>query len=60
MIGSISDFKPSTPFDLPLPEEILDLVMSHLSNEDLRNLIKVGNERIAYCANRALKKRCCK
>ena len=60
MIGSISDFKPSTPFDLPLPEEILDLVMSHLSNEDLRNLKKVGNERIEYCTNKALSKRFCK
>ena len=60
MIGSICDSIPSTPIDLPLPEEIVDLVMSHLSNGDLRNLIKVGNERIEYCANKALKQRCCK
>ena len=50
----------TTSLDLPLPEEILDLVMSHLSYEDLKNLIKVGNDRIEYCANKALKKRFCK
>ena len=60
IIGSISEPKPSTALDLPLPEEILDIVMSLLSYEDLKNLKEVGNERIEYCANKALKERCSK
>jgi len=42
--------------DLPLPEEILDIVCGYLGEGDLDNLVKVGNERIKYCANRRLKK----
>ena len=42
--------------DLPLPEEILDIVCGYLGEGDLDNLVKVGNERIQYCANRRLEK----
>ena len=41
---------------LDLPEEILDIVCGYLGEEDLHNLVKVGNERIQYCANRRLGK----
>ena len=40
--------------DLPLPEEILDIVCGYLGEGDLDNLVKVGNERIQYFANRRL------
>ena len=42
--------------DLPLPDEILDIVCGYLGEGDLDNLVKVGNERIQYCANRRLEK----
>ena len=42
--------------DSRLPEEILDIVFANLGEEDLDNLVKVGNERIQYCANRRLEK----
>ena len=40
--------------DLPLPDEILDIVCGYLGEGDLDNLVKVGNERIQYFANRRL------
>ena len=42
--------------DIPLPEEILDIIMSNLGEEDLNNLIEVGNDRIKHSSNRRLKK----
>ena len=56
MIGSICDSKQPTSLDLPLPEEILDIVLAYLGEGDLDNLVKVGNERVQYCANRRLEK----
>ena len=41
---------------LPLPDEILDIICGYLGEQDLDNLVKVGNERIQYCANRRLTK----
>ena len=46
----------TTSLDLPLPEEIIDIVFAYLGEGDLDNLVKVGNERIQYCANRRLEK----
>ena len=45
-----------TFLDLPLPDEILDIICGYLGEGDLDNLVKVGNERIQYCAIRGLKK----
>ena len=57
MIGSIGDSTKTGYFDLPLPEEILDIVMNHLDEEDLNNLTSedFGSERIKDTANKALK-----
>ena len=46
----------TTSLDLPLPEEILDIVLAYLGEGDLDNLVKVSNERIQYFANRRLTK----
>jgi len=46
----------TTSLDLPLPEEIIDIVFAYLGEGDLDNLVKVGNERIQYFANRRLEK----
>ena len=57
MIGSIGDSTKTRYFDLPLPEEILDIVMYYLDEEDLTNLTNedFGSERIKDRANKALK-----
>ena len=57
MIGSIGDSTKTGCFDLPLPEEILDIVMYYLDEEDLTNLTSedFGSERIKDRANKALK-----
>ena len=56
MIGSIVDSSKTNPFDLPLPEEILDIIMYYLEEEDLNNLTseEFGSERIKDRANKAL------
>ena len=46
----------NTSLDLPLPEEILEIVFAYLGEGDLENLVEVGNERIQYFANRRLEK----
>ena len=56
MMDSIDDSKHTAPIDLPFPAEILEIITANLGEKDLRNLIKVGNERIQNFANRALKK----
>ena len=56
MTGLIGDLKSMAPLDLPVPEEILDIVVAYLGEQDLKNLIKVGDERIKQCANRRLEK----
>ena len=56
MMGLIGDLKSMAPLDLPVPEEILDIVVAYLVEQDLKNLIKVGDERIKQCANRRLEK----
>ena len=55
-MGLIGDSENMGPLDIPLPEEILDIIMSNLGEEDLNNLIEVGNERIKNSSNRRLKK----
>ena len=55
-MGLIGDLKSMAPLDLPVPEEILDIVVAYLVEQDLKNLIKVGDERIKQCANRRLEK----
>ena len=58
MIGSIVDSSKTNPFDLPLPEEILDIVLYYLDEEDLSNLTseEFGSEIIKDRANRALER----
>ena len=56
IIGIIGDSENLETLDIPLPEEILDIIMANLGEKDLNNLIEVGNERIMLCANRRLKK----
>ena len=55
-MGLIGDLKSMAPLNLPVPEEILDIVIAYLGEKDLKNLIKVGDERIKQCANRRLEK----
>ena len=55
-MGLVGDSENMGPLDIPLPEEILDIIMSNLGEEDLNNLIEVGNERIKNSSNRRLKK----
>ena len=56
MIGSIGDLKNMASLDLPVPTEILDIIIANLDKRDLKNLIEVGDERIKHCANRRLKR----
>ena len=56
IIGLLGDSENMKPLDIPLPEEILDIIISNLGEKDLTNLIKVVNERIKHCTNRRLKK----
>ena len=58
MIGSMVDSSKTNAFDLPLPEEILDIVLYYLDEEDLINLTseEFGSERIKDRANRALER----
>ena len=55
-MGLIGDLKSMAPLDLPVPEEILDIVIAYLGEKDLKNLITVGDERIKDCANRRLER----
>ena len=52
MIGSIGDLKNMASLDLPVPTEILDIIIANLDKKDLKNLIEVGDERIKHCANK--------
>ena len=54
-MGLVGDSENMGPLDIPLPEEILYIIMSNLGEEDLNNLIEVGNERIKHSLNRRLK-----
>ena len=56
MIDSIGDLKNMASLDLPVPNEILDIIIANLDEIDLDNLIEVGDERIKHCADRRLEK----
>ena len=43
-----------------LPDEIIEVVTSFLSFEELMSLTRVGNKRLEEVAKRTLKKRSCK
>ena len=43
--------------DLPIPNEIIEIVTTYLSAEDLLALAAVGTERLKNCAFRVLRKK---
>ena len=43
--------------ELPLPDEVIFIVLEYLSVEDLNILFEIGNNRLKDCCKRALKKR---
>ena len=56
MMGLEGGLKTMAPLDLPVPNEILDIIIANLDEIDLDNLIEVGDERIKHCADRRLEK----
>ena len=53
LIGKLNN---KAPLYLPVPEEILDIIIANLGEDDLDNLKEVGDAKIKRCANRRLKK----
>ena len=49
----------TTDLELPIPNEIIEIVMAYLSFEDLLTLTAVGTERLKRCAFSALRKKLC-
>ena len=47
----------TTGLELPIPNEIIQIVMAYLSHADLLTLTAVGTERLKKCAFSALRKR---